>query len=149
MRKPTSDDLRDIGIRVREARKSANFTQETLAEMVGVSKSFVSEIETGQSAANGLTYLKLSRALDIGVHYLLTGEEQESIPTDHEPEVSILPAVARLAENEGWTYRHALEVSAQVTAVVARRTRAGGKWEPTDEYLTDLYEALRREEADA
>lgn len=149
MRKPTSDDLRDIGIRVREARKSANFTQEALAEMVGVSKSFVSEIETGQSPANGLTYLKLSRALDIGVHYLLTGEEREAVPTAEEPEVSVLPAVARLAEREGWTYRHALEVSAQVTAVVARRTRAGGKWEPTDEYLTSLYDALRKEEADA
>lgn len=144
MRKPTSDDLRDIGHRVREARKAASLTQEALAEKAGASKSFISEIETGQSQANGLTYLKIARALDVGVEYLLTGLEKDSPHATTEPEPSILPAVARLAESHGWSYRHALEVSAQVNAVVARRTRTGEKWKPTDEYLVSLYDALRK-----
>ncbi|MEI7423654.1 MAG: helix-turn-helix transcriptional regulator [Prolixibacteraceae bacterium] len=53
-----------LGVMLKEARKSANITQEQLAEKTGTKKSYISRIEKGQSDIQISTYYKL---IEIGL----------------------------------------------------------------------------------
>lgn len=53
-----------LGIMLKEARKSANLTQEQLAERTGTKKSYISRIERGLSDIQISTYHKL---IEIGL----------------------------------------------------------------------------------
>ncbi len=136
-----------IGGRVRQRRRELSLTQEGLAERAGLSKSFVSEVEGGQASASGLMYLKLARALDVSVEWVLTGglpERQVAQTSD----ILIPAAVAELAEEQGWSYSETLDVAAALQTVVARRTR-GRRWEPGREELIALANAVRGLQPDA
>lgn len=59
-----------IGKRVKEARVYSGLTQEKLAELSGVSWSFISRLECGNANASVSTLLKIASALDIGIDVL-------------------------------------------------------------------------------
>jgi transcriptional regulator with XRE-family HTH domain len=65
----------EIAERLYKRRKDQHLTQEELAKRAEVSKSFMSELESGVTSGNVLTYIRLARALDCSVQFLLTGEE--------------------------------------------------------------------------
>ena len=54
-------DNREIGARIRLARRDAGLTQEKLAEKIGVSTVFVSQLESGSRAPGLETLVKLSQ----------------------------------------------------------------------------------------
>ena len=116
-------------------------TQEGLAEQAGLSKSFVSEVESAQTAASGLMYMKLARILDVSVEWLLTGDLPES-PVVRPSDIQIPPFVSDLAEEQGWSYGDTLDVAAALQTIVARRTR-GRRWQPGREELLALAAAIR------
>lgn len=62
-----------IGTRIREARKSANMTQQQLADKSGIKQAALSELETGESA--GSKYLaSIAAALGVSALWLETGK---------------------------------------------------------------------------
>lgn len=63
--------LRQLGRRVRVCRLVAGLTQEELAARSGVHRVTVSNIERGDHGAGVLTYLRLSRPLDVWMGALL------------------------------------------------------------------------------
>src|SRR5580692_418482 len=74
MEKGDEERAREIGARIKARRLELGLKQEELAERAGASKSFVSELEGGRSFASGIIYLNIAKALDLNVHYLLTGD---------------------------------------------------------------------------
>lgn len=141
MDKPEREEtLKEIGTRIRSRRNERGLTQESLANMAGVSKSFVSEVEAGQRGASGLKYLAIADALDVEVQWLLRGIEQPTTPI---AAAKIPREVSEVAEARGWTYKETLDVAAQLQALVARRTSGGQAWKPTKEYVLRIHEALR------
>lgn len=60
-----------MGDRVKELRKKRRLTQEQLAEKIGVSLQYVSEIERGLSMPSMQVFLKLLEVLDASADYLL------------------------------------------------------------------------------
>ena len=58
----TELDYENIGLRIRQFRKSRNFSQEELAEKIGISTTHMSHIE------NGSTKLSLSVLVDLAVN---------------------------------------------------------------------------------
>ena len=60
-------DYIDLGRRVRKQRVSLDWTQEQLAEKVGVSTSFVGHVERGSRKASLETRVALANALHVGV----------------------------------------------------------------------------------
>ncbi len=128
-----------IGRRVRERREEVRLTQEQLAERASVSKSFISEVENGATAASGLVYLRLAQALDVPVQWLLTGETEEA----REPgPVTVPPLVSKIAEEKGWSHRKALTVAAAMGAIVARRTHDGRTRELDREAILSIAAAV-------
>ena len=61
-------------LRIRELRKARKLTVEQLADMVGLSKSYVSEIENGKKQANQNRIEKFANALNVPVYDLLDEE---------------------------------------------------------------------------
>ena len=67
----------EVGIRIREARKQKGFTQLMLAEAVGISEMYISQIERGQKLPSLNLFIKIITALDISSDYVL----RDALPT--------------------------------------------------------------------
>jgi transcriptional regulator with XRE-family HTH domain len=72
------DDRKTLGGRLREAREYLGFSQEEVATFLGVSRSALSLIETGQRKVDALELKKLAGLYKRPVGYF-TGEEAEEI----------------------------------------------------------------------
>ena len=64
-------DYKDLGTRVRIARRRKSWTQEELAEKVGISASFLGHIERGTRVASLETFVCLCNELCVTPEYLL------------------------------------------------------------------------------
>ena len=63
----------DLGKRVRARRTELNWTQERLAQEIGVSTSFIGHIERGSRKASIDTLVQLANAMEISTDKLLEG----------------------------------------------------------------------------
>ncbi|ASD87965.1 helix-turn-helix transcriptional regulator [Salmonella enterica subsp. diarizonae] len=62
-----------INDRIREARSIANMTQDALAKRLKLTKSTISQWESGMTTPNGKNLINLAEALNVSPEWLLTG----------------------------------------------------------------------------
>src|SRR5206468_11046139 len=98
------DDRKTLGERLREAREYLGFSQEEVATYLGVSRSALSLIETGQRKVDALELKKLASLYKRPATYF-TGEDAENLAVGEE--------IAHLA-------RKASELSAEDRAELGR-----------------------------
>lgn len=67
-----------IGKRVKKARKDKGITQEKFAEDLGVSVSFVSQVESGEKRFNLNRISEVSKILERPISYFIDGYEGKS-----------------------------------------------------------------------
>lgn len=67
-------DFSLIGQRIKEVRTDKHFTQEYLANMIGVNTSHVSNIETNKVKVSLTLLVQICNALDVTMDYLLENE---------------------------------------------------------------------------
>mgnify|MGYP001183752447 CR=1 FL=1 len=60
-----------LGRRIRDERKKRNYTQEQLAELVGVSDAYIGQIERGERSPTLETLVKIGNRLGVTIDYLL------------------------------------------------------------------------------
>ena len=77
-------DLKDVGMRIRTARKKMGFTQEQLAEAAGVGTTHISHIETGSGKASLRTLLAIINTLNCSSDELLCMEVRQARPLHYE-----------------------------------------------------------------
>lgn len=65
--------------RLRELRKKAGYSQEILAEMLGVSRQAVSKWESGQGKPEIDNVIKLTEIYKVSADYILLGIENKSV----------------------------------------------------------------------
>ena len=66
------------GMRIRSTRKSLNFSQAQLANLVGISQSSLCELELGESKMPSATVLhNLARELGVSPVWIMTGKDGE------------------------------------------------------------------------
>jgi transcriptional regulator with XRE-family HTH domain len=128
------------GDRVKAAREKRNWTQEQLAEIAGISKGFLSDIENDKRNISSESALKIADALGISLDYLLRGETGQR-ERDREP-VRIPPELSQVAEEMGLSYRDTLALLEAHEAVIARRS-AKLLRPPTSDEWRRLYKAIR------
>ena len=66
-------DYTQIGQRIRKLRRDKNLNQEQVAEMAGISCSFVGHIERGEKVLSVETLARLSKPFDAYMHDLVFG----------------------------------------------------------------------------
>lgn len=64
-------DYYAIGQRIRKVRKARGLSQEKLAEIIGISTTHMSHIETGNTKMSLSTFAELARALEVRTDNLL------------------------------------------------------------------------------
>ena len=69
----TQRDLRRFGSRIRELRKRARLSQEGLADLVRLHRTYIGGIERGERNIGLLNLLRLARALRVSPSVLLEG----------------------------------------------------------------------------
>ena len=79
-----------VGSRLRESRKKLNYTQEKLAELIGVTKGAVSLYESEKRNPNLETLIEISYALGVSANYLLGQDVIVEIESDDIPQFSSL-----------------------------------------------------------
>ena len=75
-------DKKDLGLRLRDLRIEANFTQEELAEKADMSTVYLGEVERGQKVIGVDKFINIVKALGVSADYVLCNE----LPTG-EPDV--------------------------------------------------------------
>lgn len=86
-----------IGERCRRARETAGYTQEQLAERIGVSTQFLSDAERGVTGMSVSTIIKLCQVLSISTDFLLLGQDTAN---KAENPLSIFTKIQRLSPQE-------------------------------------------------
>ncbi len=67
-----------IGARIRDARQDKGWTQERLAESVGVSRSAVAQWETGRAGQLTGHLSRIAEVLDVGIEHLTHGRNKRA-----------------------------------------------------------------------
>ena len=67
----------EVGIKIREARRQKGFTQQSLADAVGVGEMYLSQIERGMKMPSLNLFIDIITALDVSADYVL----RDALPT--------------------------------------------------------------------
>jgi len=71
-------DTKQSGERIREMRRKRGYTQEEMAEILGVSVDTVQRVERGASGARVDMLVMLAAKLDVSLDWLVMGRDTES-----------------------------------------------------------------------
>jgi transcriptional regulator with XRE-family HTH domain len=91
-------DYKSMGHRIRKCRAEKHLTQEKLAELAGISLSFLGHIERGTRKASLETIVNLANALGASTDYLL--QESLEIPAEPYGAERVISKRQRLVLNE-------------------------------------------------
>ena len=86
----TKTELKETGLRIKNKRKSLNYTQETFSEKIGIALSTYTKIENGFQAPSLNTLIAISKELDISIDFLLFGYEKSSISEKEKRALNLL-----------------------------------------------------------
>ena len=86
--------LMNMGLRIAQRRKELHWTQEQLAEKMGVSLQTVSNIELGKKAVRPDNLANLCKHMDVSSDYILYGKRNEQQVSDTVAKLSTLDAEA-------------------------------------------------------
>lgn len=67
-------DKKDLGLRLRDLRIEANYTQEELAEKADMSTVYLGEVERGQKVIGVDKFINIVKALGVSADYILCNE---------------------------------------------------------------------------
>ncbi len=95
-RKPKELNIQ-IGERCRQAREASGYTQEQLAEQIGVSMQFLSDAERGVTGMSVSTIIRLCSVLSVSADYLLLGQDNRCSP---EESLSMFSRIQNLSQEE-------------------------------------------------
>lgn len=90
--------MKDVGKRIRDKRKSLGLTQDRLCDLTGISKSFLSEVETGKRNLSSAHLLEIAKALGVSCDYLLIGGD---LPAG----LAIPSSLTQFAANSGLSFK--------------------------------------------
>lgn len=66
------------GMRIKKLRLEKRYTREQLAYLADVSDKFLYEIESGKKGFSAVTLMKLSKALNVSMDYIMAGKDMKS-----------------------------------------------------------------------
>lgn len=107
-----------VGERIKQRRLDLGWTQEQFCTKVGLSKSFLSELENGKRSVSASNLLDIARTLTVSLDFLMTGKASSEEPT----EVPIPSSLARFAAEERLSFRQTLMLLDMQKQIVAHRS---------------------------
>ena len=132
--------LNTVGQRINYLRNEMGLTLKALADLSGLSKSFIWEVEQDRSGISGRRLLQVADALNASVEFLLRGGPA---PKEYEPpSIEVPRSLSELAEEERLTYRQTMTLLEIEQSIVARRG-GGPRAMKAKEDWNSLYQAVK------
>jgi transcriptional regulator with XRE-family HTH domain len=107
-----------VGDRIKERRLELGWTQDQLCTKTGLSKSFLSELESGKRSVSAENLLNIARTLSVSLDFLMTGTASQEPPT----QVPIPASLAKFAADERLSFRQTLMLLDMQKQIVAHRS---------------------------
>ena len=131
--------LDTVGQRINHIRSERGLTLEKLANLSGLSKSFVWEVEQDRSGISGRRLLQVANVLGASLDYLLRGAP---VPKEYELQPIEVPHnLGDLAQELGLGYRQTMMLLEIERSIVARRGGGPQGTRSKDEWRS-LYDAV-------
>ncbi|MFM8571867.1 MAG: helix-turn-helix domain-containing protein [Pirellula sp.] len=111
-----------VGERIRKKRQELGWTQEILCSKVGLSKSFLSELESGKRNVSAENLYSIAQVFGVSLDFLMAGKASKE-SRDPNFQVPIPSSLARFAEKEHLSFKKTLTLFNMYRQIVA--TRAG------------------------
>jgi transcriptional regulator with XRE-family HTH domain len=83
--------MENLGARLKRARQRSGLALREVARQLGVSASFVSQMENGKSTPSVATLYSMAQLLGVSIDELFSGDEAEPGPDGHDQPVSLAP----------------------------------------------------------
>lgn len=83
-------DYFEIGQRIRKIRKARGLSQEQLAELIGISTTHMSHIETANTKLSLPVFVEIAKVLEVQTDSLLYDEPRDSVSSSIDEIVAIL-----------------------------------------------------------
>jgi transcriptional regulator with XRE-family HTH domain len=118
-----------VGERIRKKRQDLGWTQEILCSKVGLSKSFLSELESGKRNVSADNLYNIAQVFGVSLDFLMAGKASKE-SRDPGFQVPIPNSLAKFAEKEQLSFRktHTLfNMYRQIVANRAGRTKDLGE----------------------
>jgi len=109
-----------VGERIRKKRQDLGWTQEVLCGKVGLSKSFLSELESGKRNVSAENLYNIAQVFGVSLDYLMAGKASKE-SRDPNFQVPIPNSLARFAEKEQLSFRKTLTLLNMYRQIVANR----------------------------
>ncbi len=124
--------------RIRTLRRARGLSIQKLAETVGMSQGYLSEVERGGSAVSGEKLARLAEELGVSVDYLLSGRNE----TASDSVIHIPPGLSEAAEFLNLSYAQTIRLLGGKASLVARRSNdSESEW--TKEKWLDFYNKVK------
>lgn len=114
--------------RISLIRKDTNINQDKFAESLGLTKNFISLIETGKREPSDRTIKDICRIYNVNEKWLRTGEGEMYLPTDREAELAKLTVGLLNEESDSFKSRF--------VSMLARMNDA--EWELLEKMVNEL-----------
>lgn len=117
------------GKRIKEVRLSHGMSARSLARLSGLSSGYLSQIETGKSAASGEKLFQIATVLCVTMEYLLDGRKASLYLSD---QIVIPGGLASVAENLDLTYAQTIRLMDGANALTGFSEVAKDEWDTCD-----------------
>lgn len=129
-----------VGDRIRIIRDDMQMNQDRLAELAGLSKGFLSDVENNKRNISSENLLKIANVLGASVDYLLRGDV--AMPISAEP-IVIPPELSQAAEELELSYAATIELLEAHRSVIARRSNKGLRKFTADDWK-EFHRAIKK-----
>lgn len=126
-----------IGQRIKQIRSSKKLTQDDFAEIIGLTKNFISLIETGNRTPSDRTISDICRVFHVNESWLRTGDGEMFKPVNRDAELAVF--LGDIMKDEDDDYRRRL------LSVLQRLDRIED-WELLERVATRLAEDSKKED---
>ena len=127
-----------LGKRIKSTRLSKGYKAKQLAEKAKISASYLSEVEKGVSAISGERLLKIAKALEVSIGFLMDDGDL----ADPNSDVRIPRELARAAEELNLPYNTVLSLLEGHNSLFARRSSSSAKKWKSEDWL-EYYEKVK------
>ncbi len=130
--------MTSVGERIRGRRLELGWTQDVLASKAGISKGFLSDLETDKRNVSADYLLKISGALGVSLDFLMKGGDEK--PTAHE--IQIPASLAEFAKQQDLSWTKTVMLHDMARQIVAHRSHAKSDDKATVDWKK-FYEAVK------
>ncbi len=96
------ENLKEIGTRIKEVRKTIRITQKEMAAQLGIFDSYLSDIETGKGNPGHAFFFKISSVFKVNLNYLILGKGEMFSKPEQPPEEETFVDDIKTIEDVVW-----------------------------------------------